>query len=274
MLLRLTQIGNTSMRNGVGGAGRLKWMLDRGMLWSRSAVNLTAKDRFLVSFPKAGSTWVRYFLCEILCQRSDEENTSMDVTNRLMPEFAHRSLFLPWRFDECPRIIKTHQKHNCFFGSKDAVLIIRDPRDIVVSFFHYATGSRDYAFGGSMGDIIRHPRMGLEACLSHYKSWENHAQLILRYEEVKASTYAEFSKLLDFYGLVRSEEEIRLAIAASDFLAMKKAQASSSELKAEFRQGHQFVRSGKSEQWKELFSADDLDYYDSLKLKYGFDLYE
>lgn len=253
---------------------KAKWAVDRSCFWSRSAINLTESDRFLVSFPKAGSTWVRYFLCEILCQRSVHENSSMDVTNQLMPEFAHSSLFLPWGFEECPRIIKTHQKHNFIFGKKAAVLIIRDPRDIVVSYYHYAAGSKDYNFEGSVSDMLRHPKMGAEACLSHYASWENFAQLILKYEDIKAATLEQFSKLLDFYGIERSESEIQQAIEASDFSAMKKAQAKSQTLKAEFKEGHQFVRSGKSAQWKELFSPKDIAYYDALRVKYQFSHYE
>jgi estrone sulfotransferase len=253
---------------------KARWAADRSRLWSRSAINLTESDRLLVSFPKAGSTWVRYFLCEILCQRSDQENMSMDVTNRLMPEFAHSSLFLPWLFKESPRIIKTHQKHNFVFGKKAAALIVRDPRDIAVSYYHYATGSKDYNFEGSVSDILRHPRMGAEACLSHYASWRNYAQLILKYEEIKSATLEQFSKLLDFYGIERSDAEIQQAIQASDFSAMKKAQAKSKALKAEFKEGYEFVRSGKRAQWKELFSDEDLAYYKALRVKYDFNLYE
>jgi hypothetical protein len=55
---------------------------------------------------------------------------------------------------------------------------------------------------------------------------------------------------------------------------MKKAQANSNSLKAEFKEGHQFVRSGKSAQWKELFSSQDVEYYEKLRKQYDFDLYD
>lgn len=253
---------------------KFSWILQRGILWSTSLINLSSTDRFLVSFPKAGSTWVRYFLCEILCQRCNVENSSMDMTNHLMPEFAHKSLFSPWEFDECARIIKTHQKYNLFFRNKTTALIVRDPRDITVSFYHYATGSKEYNYNGTVSEMLRHPSMGLEAFLAHYKSWSERAKLILKYEDVKNAPFEHFSMLLDFYGIQRSEDEIHTAIARSDFSAMKKAQANSNSLKAEFKEGHQFVRSGKSAQWKELFSSQDVEYYEKLRKQYDFDLYD
>ena len=253
---------------------RFNWFCNRTLLWSYSAINIKTSDRLLVSFPKAGSTWVRYFLYQILCQRSDEQGISMDAANRLMPEFANRSMFLPWSFDECSRVVKTHQRYNPIFGGKNVVLIIRDPRDIIVSFYHYALGSNDYNFSGTVSDMLRHPRMGARACISHYQSWVKHAQLILTYEGIKANPYLEFLRLLESYGIERSEEEIKLAIEASDFSSMRKAQANSQALKKEFKDGHQFVRSGKTSQWRELFSPEDISFYSQLCADYKFNLYD
>ena len=55
---------------------------------------------------------------------------------------------------------------------------------------------------------------------------------------------------------------------------MKKVQCRSAKLQSEFKEGHEFVRSGKKAQWKDLFTEEDLRYYEKLKKQYCFDLYE
>jgi hypothetical protein len=199
--------------------------------------------------------------------------SSIDEMNLKMPEFAHKSMFHRWSFPESNRIIKTHQLGLPFLRCKRTALIVRDPRDIVVSYYYYALGLKSSGFRGSISDVLRDPVMGVERFFKHYDSWRDHAELILKYEDLKDDPFSGFSALATFYKIQRSAEEIQCAIVRASFSNMRTAQQQSEHLKSIFREGHQFVRSGEKAQWKDLFSKDDIDYYDRLKTRYQFDLY-
>lgn len=250
------------------------WLIDKVYLWGRSLLELDSNDQILAGYPKTGSTWIRYFLYSLLMQRLDNSIATIDAMDEFMPEFANDSFFQLWQFEECARIIKTHQRGLPFLRNKRAALIVRDPRDIVVSYYHYVSGLKANGFDGTLSDVLKHPKMGAESFFKHYASWRNSAGLILKYEDLKDDPLTGFTTLANFYGVSRSSEEIQLAIGKSDFSSMRSAQQRSTKLKSEFKEGHQFVRSGKKAQWKDLFSAEDIAYYEALRSKYNFDLYE
>jgi len=250
------------------------WCIDRMYLWSRSLLELKDGDQMLAGYPKTGSTWIRYYLYSLLAQKVDGLDSTIDAMNAAMPEFANQSILKSWTFDECRRVVKTHQRGLFFLKNKKTALIVRDPRDIVVSYYHYVTGLKDYNFNGTISDVLRHRKWGVESFFKHYASWAKHAGLVLKYEDLKDDPFDGFSRLAAYYGIERSREEIQQAIDASNFSNMRAAQQKSDKLKDEFREGHQFVRSGKKAQWKELFSEDDITYYENLKKKYHFDLYD
>lgn len=253
---------------------KISWFLFKLKLWSRSFFEVDSSDQFLVSYPKAGSTWIRYFLYRLLSHQRTKFETSIDAMDKAMPEFANPSLFSDWSFEETNRIVKTHQRYLPIFHRKKAALIVRDPRDIVVSYYHYLSGLRESGFDGTITDVLHDKKMGVEAFFKHFASWRDRAGLILKYEDLKDNSFEGFSQLAEFFGIVRTNDEIRTAIEAADFTNMRAAQEKSAQLKAEFKEGHQFVRSGKKAQWRDLFNSEDIAYYEALKLKYKFDLYD
>lgn len=252
----------------------MNWLCKKVYLWSCSIYELNSEDFILAGYPKTGSTWIRFFLYSLLLQRQDNMPHTIDAMNEAMPEFANPSFFNEWHFEECARIVKTHQKRLPIFYCNKAALIVRDPRDIVVSYYHYVSGLKSSSFDGSISDVLHHRKMGAESFFKHYDSWCDHAELILRYEDLKDDPFVGFSQLAEFFGIKHSDEEIQLAIEVANFSNMRVAQWKSENLKAEFKDGHQFVRSGKKAQWRELFTADDIRYYESLKTKYAFNLYD
>lgn len=250
------------------------WLANKIYLVSRSAISMGPNDQILAGFPKTGTTWVRYFLYSLLQQRVNVKGGSIDAMNRAMPEFAHDSLFRDWAFTECNRIIKTHWRSNRLFRGKKAVLIIRDPRDVAVSYYHYATASKSIPFEGTIGDVIRSRAMGIESFMKHYRSWENDVDLIVKYEDLKSNPEEHFALISDCFGIRREPYEIDMAVTESRLDSMKVAQDRSEELKKEFSGEFKFVRKGGASQWNGLFTTDDIDLYQSLIEKYNFPYYE
>ena len=173
-----------------------------------------------------------------------------------------------------PTCIKSHRPKNRLLNGLNTVLVVRDPRDVVVSFYHYANVKKELGYSGSVKEVLHHPEMGLEYFFHQYNSWRAQAGLVLRYEDLRSDSHNEFKKLVYYLKIPASEEQIQLAIGRSDIKAMRKAQEKSSEFKKKFSEGFVFTRSGQSAQWKELFDAEDVAYWEKLKAENEFTLYD
>lgn len=251
------------------------WALKKAYLYARSYYAMEPHDVVLALFPKTGSTWVRFFLYNLLTQvERDGRMVSIDEMNDTMPEFGHESMFKKWPFESCPRVIKSHRPRNWFLSGKPTVLVVRDPRDVVVSFYHYANAKKELSYSGGIKEVLHHPEMGLQYFFDQYNSWRQQAELVLRYEDLRENGLDEFRRLVDYLKIPASDEQITLSLERSDMDAMRKAQGKSSDFNKKFKEGFVFARSGKSEQWKDLFDAEDLDFWEQLKAENKFTLYD
>ena len=88
-------------------------------------------DTFLVSFPRSGNTWTRFLVCNLInpddpvnfAQLESRIPEIYDVTDRDLRAFPR------------PRIIKSHE---CFDPRyKKIVYIVRDPRDVLISYYEF-----------------------------------------------------------------------------------------------------------------------------------------
>ncbi|MDA7493404.1 sulfotransferase domain-containing protein [Akkermansiaceae bacterium] len=251
------------------------WVLKKAYLYGRSYCSMGPDDVVLALFPKTGSTWIRFFLYNLLTiTERGNKLVTIDEMNAEMPEFANPNLFRSWTFNSCPRVIKTHRPRNVFLKGRPTVLVVRDPRDVVVSFYHYANAKKELSFRGSVKEALHHPEMGLGYFFNQYNSWRNQADLVLRYEDLRNDGLVTFRKLVDYLKIPATDEHIELALERSNLSAMRQAQEKSVEFKKKFSDGFVFARSGASEQWKELFDEDDIAYWEQLRSENQFNLYQ
>lgn len=240
----------------------------------RSIHEIKKNDSILACFPKVGSTWVRYFLFNLLCDNFDNTtNQNIDLMNEKMPEFANRSFFKNWEFERCNRIIKTHQRFYPFFKNKPVLLLIRDPRDVMVSFYKYASSSNKYNYDKDISEMIIDRRMGFESYMKHYSSWRNEADLIIKFEDLKKEPEKYFAHIAQFYGINATVSEISLAVKKSNITNMKIAERNSKKLSNEFSNKSNFIRSGSINQWEDFFTKDEIDLFNELCEKYEFNYY-
>src|SRR5208337_3402425 len=95
-------------------------------------------DIFLVSFPKSGNTWTRFLLANL---RSPAEPATWSNIDRMVTDPSSTT---KREFDRMPRpsIVKSHE---CFDPRYPRVIyIVRDPRDVVVSQYHYHRKIRNF----------------------------------------------------------------------------------------------------------------------------------
>ncbi len=214
-------------------------------------------DTFLVSYPKSGNTWVRFLLANLL---NPNESVGFANINRLLPAPGVSSK----RFLKSlprPRILKSHEPFDVRF--RKVIYLVRDPRDVVVSEYHFNLKKR----------YIR-PEVSLEEFgsrfiageTSSYGSWWEHAAswiaarngsrafLLVRYEDLIADSIQKTAEIARFIGIPADAERLRLVVERSSADRMRKLE----KQQADQWTGTQntlkeipFVRAAKAGGWKE-----------------------
>lgn len=228
------------------------------------------EDVLLSSFPRSGSTWLRFILCNLISlQEWDARTVDFPLLNRTMVELGANNLLQSWPHMTLPRVVKTHWKYLPIFGRNRSIGIIRDPRDVMVSQYHFLK-DRLGVFGGSFSELVRSRRHGLESWFRHYLSWRDHWSLVVRYEAIRAITTEQVARVLGFLGWHGSTEIVEEAIRRSGIDAVRGVY--DPDLSAGGDEAR-FARSGEVQQWSEYFSPSDISHYQKLAKSYGLEDY-
>ena len=241
---------------------------------------------WLASYPKSGNTWVRAFLHNYIAQPATPasinaltdfsavecaaaffhkpgKSLSTEATQRLRPA-VHESLT---RLHDDLVFIKTHNANLAVHNiplctpahTAGAIVIIRDPRDIALSYSAFT--------GKPLDDIITfmaNPRAANRATnaqvFEFLSSWSTHAKswagaprkLLLRYEDLLADPEKHFARIIDYLGGPPEPERLRRAIAFSDFHTLS-AQETQHGYTAGGPAGP-FFRTGKSGAWRDALT--------------------
>jgi hypothetical protein len=261
------------------GKTNINMLVSKLYKYARNILALKKTDVFLVSFPKSGNTWVRFYLCNLINQIPEYHFTDDDIGFKMlddtMLELGSGSLHQKWPFKGFPRIIKTHLPYKMVLGKRKSILILRDPRDVMVSYYKFETTKTQPRFTGSFENFIRHPKFGVESWCKHSLSWLKIAKSVIRYEDLKTDDVNIFRKLNEFLGVKITESEFEKAIELSRFENIKKVEAvKGAAIPSKFGADFKFARSGNTGQWMEMFSDADIEYVNDVLAAYNIDLYK
>jgi hypothetical protein len=222
-------------------------------------------DTFLVSYPKSGNTWVRFLLANLLYPN---ETVGFSNINRLLPAPGVSSK----RFLKAlprPRILKSHEPFDARF--KKVIYLVRDPRDVVVSEYHFNIKKRYIETSLSLEQFVK-PFLAGET--SSYGSWWEHAAswigarqgnpafLLVRYEDLLAEPVPETAKIAAFLGINADGARLQAAVDRSSADRMRKLEQQQSDNwtgTKNTRKEIPFVRTAKSGGWKETLPAGPVE---------------
>lgn len=250
------------------------WAIRKAGLVYQSWRSICPDDLMLATFPKSGSTWVRFFLYNLLgaLEGRDSSNT-LDDMNAVMSEYAHESMQNRWPFRSVNRIIKNHRKPDLITRKLRAILLIRDPRDIVISYLHFANASRDRKQYSGLSEVLNDKTFGVEAFLQHYEAWLPQTIHVVRYEDLMAEPLHHFSLLCDALGISAPDHILRASVEGSDKESTRSAQKRSPNMDAKFRGGFEFARDKPTNEWSLLATEEDHYFWQQISAKYGFNQY-
>lgn len=232
---------------------------------------LQKEDVILASYQKSGNTWVRFFLCNIISECEWGGRTvDFHLLDRTMPELGVSNLMEPWPHVAIPRFVKTHKNYWPIFRNRKSVLVVRDPRDVMVSYYYMRKGYTKSPFRGTFSQFLKHRKYGLKSWFDHYRSWKPYCTVVVEYERLREDDVSGFNQMLSSLEIVVSPEVVRKAArkAGFDQMGAIERQLGLSNAKL-FNADYTFIRQGKSGTWREHFSSDDVAYFESIREQYG-----
>lgn len=215
-----------------------------------------ADDRYIFSYPRSGSTWLRTILGNLVDPTLDVDP---ERRRRLMPGVSVRNARLINAL-ESPRLIKSHGRY--MSPVPRAVYLVRDGRDVIVSMYHkritrpghgdrvdFAEFCRRY-FRGDLG----------ERWDSSVTSWldrgaaEMQGSLkVLRFEDLKADVPGRVAEITAFLGIAADSGSIAAAIETA---SLERLRATERERLGELAPDRSIYRGGKVGQWREMLTGE------------------
>jgi hypothetical protein len=223
-------------------------------------------DAFIVSYARSGNLWTRFLVANLV-----NPNTEVRLANieQLVPDTCNQSNRALKRTPR-PRYIKSHQYFDHRY--KKIIHVVRDPRDVVLSYFHfqrkYQHIADDYPLERYVEDFL-HGRLGSDdwgTWKENVASWimtrgDDPSFLSLRYEEMIQNPQQEVGRIAAFLGVEVSSERLDqvIALSSGDHLKrLEKEDASKWVGTKGRRQDIPMVRLATSGGWKRDLPADSV----------------
>lgn len=216
-------------------------------------------DSFLVSMPRSGSNWVRLMLAHL---KMPGEQIHFGNVNNVIPTLHS---WTPIDIDALPgpRIIKTH--FAAFHRYPRFLNIVRDPRDVMVSIYHFyiSTGyfNSDLPFSQFLRsgyarwptNWSRHARRALAIAEIHPER-----ALVIRYEDLRVDPAAMLRRMAKHLDLDHPDEQIIRAVAECTWNKLREMEGDHKP-RSDFR--GRFFRDGSVGQWTAWFGDDDIRWF-------------
>jgi hypothetical protein len=219
-------------------------------------------DIFLTSYPRSGNTWTRFLVGNLI--HTDEPMTFLNLERRVPDMYVHADREM--RALPRPRVIKSHE---CFDPRyKTIVYLVRDPRDVAISNYHWEMKKGSFPESFSMEEFVPRwmesfywPRLGCWG--DHITSWlstrEGHPGfVVIRYEDLLADPTRELAKIARLLKIDPTPERLSRAVensSADRMRQMESSQAGKWVQTKYTRQDKPFVRKASSGGWQAVLPA-------------------
>lgn len=247
-----------------------------------------SRTAWLASYPKSGNTWVRALLSALergtapSLRRLDPTDAGDSVSPALNVPLGDLSdteaaalLRTSWAAPSpAGRSYARRKTHHAWVPAEDgypipwqpegarAVYVVRDPRDVAVSWAHH--------LGVPIADAVQimaadvRPQRGpnrtdvLSSWSGHVSSWLHACELpllLVTYESLIASTGAQLQRMADFLGMPHTPAQIDAAVEACSFTTLAAREITEGFAEAVIP-GRAFFRRGEAGSWRAELPSD------------------
>jgi Sulfotransferase domain len=234
-------------------------ILRRPTVWARH-VGIRDQDLILASYPRSGTTWMRFLLSEALSGRSSE----FKAIRRIVPYVGQHRKAMPI----LPGGGKLMYSHDLF--SKDAteraIYVVRDARDVVLSEFKWQ--QRIGVYEGDLDPFIRDFISGrgnpFGSWGEHVDSWVQQDRIdagllkVVKFEDLKRDANGVLRSVLGFLDVSLSDAEIQSAVESNSVEMMRQKEDRAPEgsfKKRVVKRNVRFVNQGSTGEWQKNLNA-------------------
>lgn len=210
------------------------WLLDlwlQGTLAMRRRLVTRPDDIFIASSPKCGATWLKALVFSLVHRRRHNPTHPCHPLRTASPQECVQCLEDVFSVDPdpdldalpSPRIWSVHTPYSALPTSVHdsgcrIVYVVRDPKDVFVSLFHFIDAVDSSARAVTMDEAFE---MFCSGICTYGPMWEHAVEywneslsrpgkvLFLHYEEMKEDPVGALRRLAEFLGCPFSEEEER-----------------------------------------------------------------
>jgi hypothetical protein len=213
-------------------------------------------DVWIVSYPKSGNTWTRFLIANLI---AGGQAVGWSNIERLVPDI-YLGRDSHYRTLPRPRYFKSHEAYRPEY--RRVIFIVRDPRDVAVSHYHFVRKANMVPVEATIDDIMEPYIAGN---FGPYGSWgENVGSwlgarrgtpdfLVVRYEDLLADTEGQLARIAESIKLPVQNGDLRRAVEnsrADRMREMEQAQRKEHKFLKSSRPEIPFVRAAKSGQWQ------------------------
>jgi hypothetical protein len=233
----------------------LKTAMRRPLIWQQHR-GLGPHDCFVASYPRSGSTWLRFLLAEVLTGKESQ----FGIVNQAIPYVGSHHNAKPI-LPSGGNLIKTHEPYRREY--KKAVYLARDVREVLLSEHAYQR-----ALGLAGDDLDRYMAAFFRGKVNAYGSWQTHVRswlhsplagtnnlLVVKFDQLRLHPELTLSQILDFLG-ARVDSQTVHHVVSNNTLEKMRVKEKQSPQKASKR--GQFVRQGAVGGWRERLTASQL----------------
>jgi Sulfotransferase domain len=231
--------------------------------------HLRPTDVFLVGHPKSGNTWLTYMLGIAMRKSFNHKQITLANVQEFYPAIHDRDgEIASYAHLPNPRMFRNEAP---IYGElyPKTVYIMRDPRSVLVSYYHHALhdlGEYEWTMDAYIEEMLTYGCINrLEPFLvrwdKHVSYWLERAEKqpvkFVKYEEMKRDRGRVLDDVIKFIGYPCDAEDMALAVKEGSFENMRKNEETYGAEPYSGTKGERgyFVRNGKVDGWKKELPA-------------------
>jgi Sulfotransferase domain len=265
----------------VGHLRRLRFrsrLLRRPLVWARQR-GLNRDDILLASYPRSGTTWLRFLLTEVLTGEPAEFER-VGRTVRYVGDHRNAPRLLP----NSGRVIFSHEAYEK--ADHRVVYAVRDPRSVVVSEFRWLLRRGLYFddFSEFFSDFLAGKTNPWGRWSSHINYWlaspsaSSDRVHVVKFEDLRADAQGSLRDILTFLDVKQSDDRIEAAVQNNSVGEMrtKEERAPGDVFSKGVKRDIRFVNTGTTLGWKETLTGQQVakleTEFGELMVRLGYDL--